>query len=36
LAKWADEAIVYVDEAPHDNRDDYGFGWNQEDKGFMP
>ena len=27
-ALWADETIVYVDEAGMDNREDCGFGWN--------
>ncbi len=27
---WADETIVYVDEAPHDNREDYAYGWNEK------
>lgn len=34
MAKWADETIVYVDEAPHDNREDYGYGWNERGQRF--
>jgi hypothetical protein len=31
---WADETIVYVDEAGMDNREDYGFGWNLRGQRF--
>jgi transposase len=34
LAKWADETIVYVDEAGMDNREDYGYGWNEKGQRF--
>jgi len=34
LAKWADETIVYVDEAGMDNREDYGYGWNEQGQRF--
>jgi transposase len=34
LAKWASETIVYVDEAGMDNREDYGFGWNERGQRF--
>jgi transposase len=33
-ALWADETIVYVDEAGIDNRADYGFGWNLRGQRF--
>ncbi len=26
--------IVYVDEAPHDNREDYSYGWNEKGQRF--
>ena len=29
LATWEPEKIVYVDESGMDNRDDYGYGWNE-------
>jgi hypothetical protein len=35
LAKWADEMIVYVDEAGMDNREDYSYGWNQRGQRFQ-
>ncbi len=34
MAKWADEIIVYVDEAGMDNREDYGYGWNSRGQRF--
>jgi len=34
VAKWADEIIVYVDEAGMDNREDYGYGWNSRGQRF--
>lgn len=34
MAKWADETIVYVDEAGMDNREDYGYGWNERGQRF--
>jgi hypothetical protein len=34
LAKWADETIVYVDEAGMDNREDYSYGWNERGQRF--
>jgi transposase len=34
LAKWADEMIVYVDEAGMDNREDYSYGWNPRGQRF--
>lgn len=34
LAQWADQTIVYVDEAGMDNREDYGYGWNQRGQRF--
>jgi hypothetical protein len=34
LAKWASEMIVYVDEAGMDNREDYGYGWNEQGQRF--
>jgi hypothetical protein len=35
LATHEPEAIVYVDEAPHDNREDYGYGWNLRGERFQ-
>ncbi|WP_292849185.1 hypothetical protein [Nostoc sp. NMS8] len=34
MASLADETIVYVDEAGMDNREDYGFGWNERGQRF--
>ena len=34
MGNWADETIVYVDEAGMDNREDYGFGWNEKGQRF--
>ena len=34
MAQWADETIVYVDEAGMDNREDYGYGWNERGQRF--
>jgi transposase len=34
LALWTDETIVYVDEAGMDNREDYGYGWNERGQRF--
>ena len=34
LATHEDEAIVYVDEAGMDNREDYGYGWNEKGQRF--
>ncbi|MEH2462116.1 transposase [Nostoc sp.] len=34
MAQWADQTIVYVDEAGMDNREDYGYGWNQRGQRF--
>jgi transposase len=34
LATHLDEAIVYVDEAGMDNREDYGYGWNSRGERF--
>ncbi len=34
LANQTDETIVYVDEAPHDSREDYGYGWNERGQRF--
>lgn len=34
LTTQADETIVYVDEAGMDNREDYGYGWNEKGKRF--
>jgi hypothetical protein len=31
---WADETIVYVDEAGMDNREDYTYGWNETGQRF--
>jgi transposase len=35
LATHVDEAIVYVDEAGMDNREDYGYGWNERGQRFQ-
>ena len=34
MASYADETIVYVDEAGMDNREDYGYGWNEKGQRF--
>jgi hypothetical protein len=34
LARQTDETIVYVDEAGMDNREDYGYGWNEKGQRF--
>jgi hypothetical protein len=34
LANWADEMVVYVDEAGMDNREDYSYGWNEKGQRF--
>jgi transposase len=34
LATHEDETIVYVDEAGMDNREDYGYGWNEKGQRF--
>jgi transposase len=34
LASQTDETIVYVDEAGMDNREDYGYGWNEKGQRF--
>jgi transposase len=34
LASYLEEAIVYVDEAGMDNREDYGYGWNLRGERF--
>jgi hypothetical protein len=34
LANQTDETIVYVDEAGMDNREDYGYGWNERGQRF--
>jgi hypothetical protein len=34
LSNWADETIVYVDEAGMDNREGYGFGPNEKGQRF--
>lgn len=34
LTTQADETIVYVDEAGMDNREDYGYGWNEKGERF--
>jgi hypothetical protein len=34
LATYLDEAVVYVDEAGMDNREDYGYGWNSRGERF--
>jgi transposase len=34
LAKWADEMIVYLDEAGMDNLEDYSYGWNERGQRF--
>jgi hypothetical protein len=35
LATHVDEAIVYVDEAGMDNREDYGYGWDETGQRFQ-
>ncbi|HEY9669294.1 MAG TPA: transposase [Coleofasciculaceae cyanobacterium] len=34
MTNQTDETIVYVDEAPHDSREDYGYGWNERGQRF--
>lgn len=34
MASQTDETIVYVDEAGMDNREDYGYGWNEKGQRF--
>jgi transposase len=34
LASYADETIVYVDEAGMDHREDYSYGWNEKGQRF--
>lgn len=34
LTTQADETIVYVDQAGMDNREDYGYGWNEKGQRF--
>lgn len=34
LQKHKKENIVYIDESGIDNRDDYGYGWNEKGKRF--
>lgn len=34
IQKYQQESIVYIDEAGMDNRDDYGYGWNEKGKRF--
>ncbi|MDF5709273.1 MAG: IS630 family transposase [Nostoc sp. S4] len=34
LNKYTTESIIYIDEAGMDNREDYGYGWNQKGQRF--
>jgi transposase len=34
ISQWSAEAVVYVDEAGMDHRDDYGYGWNLRGQRF--